>query len=150
MPQTVNQPADLLRTLRVVASDVAEPPVTQAGHLFQQVGFDVDHPVAPAAFGRRFTGVDLVRIHGDDGFFRGEVLCSAIAKAFGTGFNSADTEGFVGVGLKGVFRDMCVIEFQARQLRQMAKACAVSLINELFRYALHGEPPCGSSLHYQR
>ena len=41
-------------------------------------------------------------------------------------------------------------EDQARQLRQMAKARAVSFIIKLFRYALHGEPPCGSSLHYQR
>ncbi len=133
-----------------MARDVIKPPVTQAGDLFQQVWFDVDHPVAPAAFGGGFPCVDLVRVHGHDGFFRGKMLGTAIAEAFGTGFDGADTEGFMSVRLKGVVRDMGVIKLQARQLRQMAKARAVSLISELFRYALHGEPPCGSSLHYQR
>ncbi len=122
MPQAVNQLADLQRALRVVAGDVAKPPVTQAGHLFQQVGFDIDHPVAPAVFSGGFSGVDLVRVHGDNGFLGGEVLGTAIAEAFGAGFNGANAEGFVRVRLKGVIRDMCVIEFQARQLRQMARA----------------------------
>jgi hypothetical protein len=129
---------------------VAEPPVPEAGHLFQQIGFDIDHPVAPAALGGGFAGVDLVRVHGNDGFLRREMLAAAIAKAFGTGFNRADAEGFMGVRLKGVVRNMRVIQLQARQLRQMAKARAVSFIIKLFRYALHGEPPRGSSFHYQR
>ena len=122
---------------------VAEPPVSEAGHLFQQIGFDIDHPVAPAAFGGGFAGMDLVRVHGDDGFFRREMLGTAIAKAFGTCFNRADPEGFMGVQLKGVVRNMRVIKLQARQLRQMAKARAVSFIIKLFRYALQVEPPRG-------
>ena len=124
--------------------------MAQAGYLFQKIGFDVDHPVAPAVFGRGLPGMDLVRVHGNNGFFRCEMLGAAIAKAFGAGFDGADAEGFMGVGLKGVVRNMRVIEFKARQLRQMAKARAVSLVSKLFRYALHDEPPHGSSLHYQR
>ena len=67
---------------------VAEPPVSEAGHLFQQIGFDIDHPVAPAALGGGFAGMNLVRVHGDD--------------------------GFMGVRLKGVVRNMRVIQLQAR------------------------------------
>lgn len=88
--------------------------------------------------------MQLIGIHGHNGMDGCDVLRPAIAKAFGTGFNSADTEGLVGVGLKGVAGDMGVIQLHARQLRQMAKARAVSLIEELFGYALHGEPPRGS------
>ena len=76
--------------------------------------------------------MDLVRVHGHDGFFRGKMLGTAIAEAFGTGFDGADTEGFMSVRLEGVVRDMGVIKLQARQLRQMANCsgtpCTVSLL----------------------
>ena len=71
MPKAVNQLANLLRAQRVVAGHVAKPPVAKAGDFFQQVGFDIDHPVAPAAFGGGFARVDLVRVHGHDRFFSG-------------------------------------------------------------------------------
>ena len=51
MPQAVDEPADLLRAMGVKTGHLAEPPVPEAGYLFQQIGFDIDHPVAPAAFG---------------------------------------------------------------------------------------------------
>jgi hypothetical protein len=103
--------------------------VTKACHLFQQIGVDIDHPVTPATFGG-LAGVDLVRIHGDDGFFRREVLGTAIAKAFRTGLDGADAKGFVGVRLKGVFRNMRVIKFRpGSSARWRKRALSLSSIN---------------------
>ncbi len=102
VPQAIDQLAYLLRTTGIVAGDIAEPPVANARHLFQQIRLEVDHPVAPAVSGFGFAGMQLIGIHGNDGMDGGNVLRSAIAKAFGTGFNGADTKGLVGVRLKGV------------------------------------------------
>ena len=150
MPQAIDQLANLPGTQRIVARHVAKPPVVHAGYRFQQLRFKIDHPVTPAVIRCRFAGVEFVRVHGDHGINVGDMLGTAIAKALGTGFDRADAKSLVGVWLKGVTRDMRMIQFNARDLRQMAKSRAVSLINELFRNALHVNSPLGSSRYYQR
>ena len=49
----------------------------------------------------------------------------------------------MGVRFKGVAGDMGMVQLNAGQLRQMAKARAVSFITELFWYALHAITPDG-------
>ncbi|MNV31077.1 hypothetical protein D3C71_1223680 [compost metagenome] len=85
-----------------MARDVAKPPVANASDVFEQVGIEIHHPVAPAVVGCGFAGVQLVRIHGDNRMDGSDVLGAAIAKALGTGFDCADPEGFVGMWFKGV------------------------------------------------
>ena len=102
MPQAVDQRTNLTRAARIVTRDVVKPPVTHASHLFQQIGLQIDHPVAPAVGGFGLAGMQLIRIHRHDRVGRGNVLRAAIAKALGTGFYRANTERFVGVWLKGV------------------------------------------------
>ena len=87
--------------------------MTHAGYLFQQVGFKINHTVTPAAIGRGLAGMDLIRVHGDDRFLRGEVVGAAITKALGTGFDSADTKGFMGMGFKGIAGYMGMVKLHA-------------------------------------
>ena len=81
--------------------------------------------------------MQLVGIHGDNGVRGGDMLAAAVAKAFSALFNHADAEGFVGMGFKGVARDMGVVKLHPGQLFEMAKARAVFFITKLGWYALH-------------
>ena len=71
------------------------------------------------------------------------MLAAPIAKTLGAELDRADTKGFMGVRFKGVAGDVGMIQLNAGQLRQMAKARAVSFIIKLFRYALHAITPDG-------
>ena len=102
MPQGMDLTTDLQRSLRVVACGVGKPPVANAGDALKQTGVEINHPVTPAVGGFCFAGMQLVRIHGDDGVGGRDVLRTTIAKALGPGFNHADTKRFVGMGFKGV------------------------------------------------
>ena len=102
--------ANLQRAKRIVTSSIGKPPVANAGDAFKQIGVEINHPVTPAVGGFCFAGMQLVRIHGDDRVGGRDVLGTTITKAFSPGFNHADTKRFVGVGLKGVTRDMGMIQ----------------------------------------
>ena len=67
VPQAVNQLADLPGALWLLAHDLTEPPVANAGEGFQPIRLQINHPVAPAFGGFRLAGMELIRIHGDDG-----------------------------------------------------------------------------------
>ncbi|VFS62350.1 Uncharacterised protein [Raoultella planticola] len=71
------------------------------------------------------------------------MLAAAIAKTLGAELYRTDAEGFMGMGFESVAGDMGMVQLNAGQLRRMAKARAVSLIVELFRYALHCVSPDG-------
>ena len=114
-----------------------------AGHLFQRIRVEINHPIAPAVGGFRLAGVQLIGVHGDDRVDRSHVLAAPIAKTLGAELDRADTKGFMGVRFKGVAGDMGMVQLNAGQLRQMAKARAVSFITELFWYALHAITPDG-------
>ena len=77
------------------------------------------------------------------------MLRAAIAKALGAEFDSADAEGFVGMGFKGVTGDMGVIKLNARQCGQLSEAGAVAFVEELLGYALHGGSPLKVKPHYK-
>ncbi|CCK16034.1 hypothetical protein BN136_2044 [Cronobacter universalis NCTC 9529] len=115
--------------------------MTLAGELRQRLGLQIDHPVAPALPGRRFAGVQLIGVHGDQRIDRRHMLRAAVAKALGAEFNRADAKGFVGVRLKSVMRDMGVIKLHARQGRQLPETGAVAFVGELIGYAVHGSSP---------
>ena len=137
MPQAINQLANLSGTQGILADHLAEPPVAHPGDGFQTVRLQINHPVAPAVSGFRFAGMQLVGIHGDNGVRGGDMLAAAVAKAFSALLNHADAEGFVGMGFKGVARDMGVVKLHPGQLFEMAKARAVFFITKLGWYALH-------------
>ena len=73
----------------------------------------------------------------------GDVLAAAVAETLGPGLNDANAERFVSVGFKGIARNMRMVQHDTRHLRQVAKARAVFLVAELFRYTLHVKLPLG-------
>ena len=109
MPQAIDKIADLPGAQRILANHLAEPPVAFAGHLFQRIRVEINHPIAPAVGGFRLAGVQLIGVHGDDRVDRSHVLAAPIAKTLGAELDRADTKGFMGVRFKGVAGDMGMI-----------------------------------------